>query len=385
MKLRKHLIRIAIKKWLLAVLGYVSRRHPLFLPHEAGDEDSILAVRAAYRVTDSLLRIILSEPGVGRLDVAVMGYVGHFPTQLIHQVEEVPYSGPCELSLNVSTGRLTLGEAEIGGVPLPLPGRRFCLRFVWHGNDGKTKNRLTGHYLPVDSPIIGKDYYAGSNYVDHEAQSEGDHAEVIHLLRQYRVRGPVLEIGCATGGLLLKLDAEGFAPVGLDISEWAVERANERLSKKSAWVCDVERQPIPEEVVRRGPYRAVALWSVFEHFHDPFLVLRKLEAVIAPETVLLISTTNADSLCHFLFGEQWEGHFDWSHYGVEKVSVRSLRAELPMAGWQIVHLDTKIVWDVDADPTHATLRDWWAGDARFRCLLRDHELGDLITCVAVRK
>jgi hypothetical protein len=43
-----------------------------------------------------------------------------------------------------------------------------------------------------------------------------------------------------------------------------------------------------------------------------------------------------------------------------------------------------VVWDGNADPTHATLREWWASDARFRRLLTERDLGDLITCVATR-
>jgi hypothetical protein len=33
---------------------------------------------------------------------------------------------------------------------------------------------------------------------------------------------------------------------------------------------------------------------------------------------------------------------------------------------------------------HETLRDWWVADARFRRLLTERDLGDFVTCVAVR-
>ena len=98
-----------------------------------------------------------------------------------------------------------------------------------------------------------------------------------------------------------------------------------------------------------------------------------------------MTTTNADSLTRMVFGTQWEGYFDATHRGIDQVSARRLREELPRAGWRIERLTTYRIWDSDADPTHATLREWWAADARFRRLLTEHELGDLIVCVAVKE
>jgi len=77
------------------------------------------------------------------------------------------------------------------------------------------------------------------------------------------------------------------------------------------------------------------------------------------------------------------GYFDWTHLGIDRVALRTLRDELPRQGWRIAQLTTHRVWDGDADPTRATLREWWAADARFRRLLTERDLGDLITCIAV--
>jgi hypothetical protein len=109
-----------------------------------------------------------------------------------------------------------------------------------------------------------------------------------------------------------------------------------------------------------------------------------LSGVAAPGAVLVLTTTNADSLTHRLFGAEWEGYFDGTHRGVDLVGARSIRETLPRLGWRIVTLETHAVWDGSADPTRATLREWWASDARFRTLLAEQELGDLVACVAVK-
>ena len=278
-----------------------------------------------------------------------------------------------------------LADREWGRVPLPLPGRRFCWRLALAGADGLMRRRLIGHYLPAEGRAIDSGYFEGDHYVDYEAQSAADHRDIVELLRVHQARGPVLEVGCATGGLLAALDAARLPAVGVDVSEWAVARATERLGPGRAWVCDVEKAPLPAPVQAQSPFGALVLEAVLEHFHDPFGALMRLTEVTRAGTTLIITTANADSLTHALFGRQWEGYVDWTHLGVDQVGVRRLREELARLGWQIAHLSTHAVWDGSADPTRQTLRDWWAADARFRRLLTERDLGDFITCVAVRR
>jgi 2-polyprenyl-3-methyl-5-hydroxy-6-metoxy-1,4-benzoquinol methylase len=374
-----------LKHALLACLSRVSRRHAVLLPSEARDEDSILDLRAPYRIEGPVCRVELLEPGPAQFTATLLGYSGHFPVRTIWTGAERTYAGPCALELDLTTGAVKLGGEGWGHAPLPLPSRRFCWQLDLTHARGRRRSRLTGHYRSVEGSSIDESYYAGENYVDHEAESAGDHGDIVEILRRHAAEGPVLEVGCATGGLLAALDAAGLPSVGVDISAWAVERAGERLGADHAWRCDVERDPLPGEIKARGPFGALVLAAVFEHFRDPFAVLAKLTGCARPGTVLLIMTANAHSLSHALFGPDWEGYFDWTHLGVDRVTVESLREELPRLGWRVSGLTTRLVWDADADPTRATLRQWWAADARFRRLLVERDLGDFITCVAVRE
>jgi hypothetical protein len=70
---------------------------------------------------------------------------------------------------------------------------------------------------------------------------------------------------------------------------------------------------------------------------------------------------------------------------VDGVSRRSLQETLPRLGWRIEHIHTHLLWTVSADPTHATLREWYAADARFRQLLAERGLGDLVLVVAKKE
>jgi 2-polyprenyl-3-methyl-5-hydroxy-6-metoxy-1,4-benzoquinol methylase len=369
-------------KWALCSgLSKATGRHAVLLPADAADDRAILNLRTTYRVQNCRLTIDLLEKAAGTFAATLQGYEGFALKDLWTGVSD-RFQGPGTLTHDLGTGHVRLSGQELGTVA--PPARRFCWKLDLRTPQGVKYSRVTGHYRPRAEGEVGESYFLGENYVDHEAQSAGDLPVILKLLEQHAAQGPVLEIGCATGGLLEAVQRVGYSSYGLDISRWAVERAAERLGPDRAWVCNVEHDPIPGEIIERGPFRTLILWMVFEHFGRPFEVLAKLARLAAPDCALLIGTTNADSLTHRIFGPDWEGYFDWTHAGIEQVSAGSLRRELPRLGWQIDEIRTHLLWDGSADPTRATLREWYAADARFRKLLAERELGDLLTCVARR-
>ncbi len=374
-----------IKNSALGVLRTLTRRHPVLLPSDACSEAAILHARAPYRVELPGLVIELQQEERGWLTAELLTYVGSFPTTIAWKGSPRAYMGPCQFSFDLVNGAVCLNGEAWGRVNPPLSGRRFCWRFVLDDGNRHIRRRLTGHYIAVAERMVDGDYFNGDDYLDHEAQSAQEHRDILDLLQRHNALGPVLEIGCATGGLLAVLDKIGVHSLGLDSSEWAVTKAVERLGPRRAWVCNVEHDQFPDEVLRHAPFGTVILWAVLEHFTDPFRVLERLTSLCSKGSTLLINTTNADSLTHIMFGEQWEGHFDWTHRGVELVTAQCVRQWLNALQWRIHWLTTGHIWDRDADPSRATLRDWWDADSRFRELLTERELGDLLRCVAVKE
>ena len=373
-----------LKTTLTGLLGALLGRSVVLLPREAVRDDMLLEVRTTYRVTGPQLVVELLDSAAGDLTATLFGYEGHFPTKHVWQAATRKFQGPGRLVLDLASGEVHLDDQLWGTIPLPLPTRRFCWQLDLRLADGRRQRRLTGHYVSRNGAPVNESYFEGDNYVDHEQQSAGDHAVICDLLQAHAAKPPLLEIGCATGGLLAELRNQGLPGVGVDISQWAVEKARQRLANDQVWQCDIEQQPLPPEVVARGPFRTLVMWMVFEHFRDPYQVLETLDTVVEPGSLLVLGTTNADSLSHFLHDGQWEGYFDWTHAGVDKVSVPSLQERLPKLGWRIDYLRTHLFWDANADPTSATMRDWYAADSRFRQLLAERDLGDLITCVATK-
>lgn len=376
-------LKTGIKNLFLAALSRLTRRHAIILAAEA--TGGILPVVAPYRVEGAQLGLSFPGRQAGRLRAELRGYEGFFPTVSLWRTDDLALTGPAQLTLDVSTGAVYLGEAALGHVPVPLP-HRFCWDLTLERDGGGPRlHRLTGHYVPIASREVGEEYFSGDNYVDHEQQSAGEGSKIAHWLTCFAVSGPVLEVGCATGLGLETLREAGFSAYGLDFSPWAVKQAQARVGADRAFLCDAASDPLPPEIEARAPFGALVLWSVLEHFAAPFATLERLTPLVAPGGLLLLQTTNCESLTSRLFGGDWEGYFDWTHQGVTQVSTTSMRRELPRLGWRIEHLNTHLLWTGSADPCHATLREWYDADARFRDLLAEKDLGDFLLVVARRE
>ena len=369
-----------LKNGLLSAISRTTGRTAVLLASEASRDAGILSVVAPYRVNGDTLTIHVSDPVPGEMRVIFKGTSDDAEAPCRFE-----YASPGPLSLQLRDGMLSFAGRQLCSVSngRRITARRFSVHLELVDESGGVHRRATSHYLPRDGQTVDESYYSGEDYVDYEAESAAVHRDVLELVRRHHVEGPVLEVGCATGGTLAALRQAGLDGCGLDLSAWAVERARVRLGDV-VWQCDVERDPLPAAVESRGPFKCVVLASVLEHFADPRGVLAKLGGLTAPGATLIVITTNADSLTHRVLGPDWEGYFDWTHKSVDVVTAGTLRCWLADLGWATRELRTWHLWDGSSDPTHATLRDWYTADARFRALLSERDLGDFITCVAVR-
>ena len=375
-----------IKRLFTRAASAASGQHVFILARDARDEARILDARGRYRVNGFDALVDVREQAAGTLQATLLGYVGHQPRRVIWTSPPAAYSGPSRVGLNLLTGDVTLNDAEWGRANPAAIGPRFCWRLS-HASNGRTRTRLTSHYR-VDrggDDDHGQAYYAGDNYVDYEEESRGQRDQILGLLAQWRAEGPLLEVGCATGSLLQSIETQrGIAGLGVDISAWAIGQAVEKLGPNRAWQVDLDSDPLPAAIRKTAPFRTIVMFSVLEHLKNPQAVLAALTAVSSRGTLLLLETTNCDSLCHRVFGDDWEGYFDRTHRAVDQVGARTVPQWLCALGWTVVEQRTRMIWDSSADPTHTTFRDWWANDARFRLMLDERDLGDLLFCAAVK-
>jgi 2-polyprenyl-3-methyl-5-hydroxy-6-metoxy-1,4-benzoquinol methylase len=360
-----------------------SGRHACLLPREAADERDTLDVRAPYRVDAGHLVLDVLEPAKGTIGLTVFGYEGHFPTKALWTGERA-YAGRSRIDIDLASGAIGADATPWGRLHGEWPARRFACRLTVRTVNGVVRERLTGHYVGGGGNGIDRAYFEGDTYVDYAAESAHDRDAIVALLDRWKAQAPLLDIGCATGLLLSDIERRcGLAGLGIDVSAWAVTEATRTLGAGRAWVADLDRG-LPAELVARAPFRTIVMFSVLEHLADPRAALERLTRISTAGTLLLVETTNADSLSHTVFGDDWEGYFDRTHRSVDQINARTVPAWLEALGWRVADCRTRLVWDKCADPTHATLREWWDADARFRRLIVERHLGDLLGIVAVK-
>ncbi len=136
-----------------------------------------------------------------------------------------------------------------------------------------------------------KEFYK-NNWAKDMQLSEIQKYSVASNLLKGEAFGRILDIGCGEGDFCLKVQSEFAAKeiVGIDISEKAVIRANERGVK--ALSLNVSEDPIP---FPEASFDAVFCGEVIEHLFDPDYLLDEVLRVLKKGGLFIITTPNLAS------------------------------------------------------------------------------------------
>lgn len=133
-------VRRSLANAALTAISRVTGRQAILLPAAAG-QDAILALHAPYRVTGDTLVVRLSESEAGSLEARLVAYEGHWPTRVLWNGSRIGYTGPCDLSVSLSTGEVRLGSTLWGRSDAPISDRRFCWRLRYRSATGRMRAR----------------------------------------------------------------------------------------------------------------------------------------------------------------------------------------------------------------------------------------------------
>ena len=108
----------------------------------------------------------------------------------------------------------------------------------------------------------------------------------------------VLDVGCSSGDRLLVMRDAGLVPSGVETSP-AADYARDRLG------FDVRRGTLEEAHFPEARFRAVTLYNVMEHVHDPRRLLAEVRRILAPGGRLVVQVPNVASLQARIFQGRW--------------------------------------------------------------------------------
>ena len=140
----------------------------------------------------------------------------------------------------------------------------------------------------------GKEYFFddykkqyGRTYLEDFANIRKMSDERISILKKYKDKGKLLDIGCAYGPFLKSSKEAGYNSSGIDVSEDAVEYVNKNLGIDAS-VKDF-RSWKPD---RKDNYDIISMWYVIEHFENPGEIFDKVYSIIPDGGIFAFSTPN---------------------------------------------------------------------------------------------
>ncbi len=138
-----------------------------------------------------------------------------------------------------------------------------------------------------------------------------------------------LELGCADGRFLMRLQRSGWEVQGVELAEEPARRAMARGLK--VHVGRLEPGLFPEKW-----FDAVFAWMVIEHLHDPPATLGEVRRVAKDSAWLVFSVPNFACWEPKVFGRYWYSLELPRH--LHQFTPRTLRRLLEQSGFQIVRL-----------------------------------------------
>lgn len=136
----------------------------------------------------------------------------------------------------------------------------------------------------------------------------------------------VLEVGCASGGLLGALAGEGLRARGIDVSKTAVERATTVLGL-DATVGRIEDLAVDE------PVDAVLAFHVVEHLVNPSTLLDRARESLRPGGLLLLEVPDYGARMREQMGRAWPYFLPGEH--LQHFTLQALSVVLADRGFRV--------------------------------------------------
>ncbi len=144
----------------------------------------------------------------------------------------------------------------------------------------------------------------------------------------------VLDIGCGFGYFLRLCDDYELKTYGLDISEYAVEKAK-AITKAKLYLYDANKGL---KIFQNGFFDLVTAFDVIEHLRNPSHFLREVFRVINVGGKLILTTPNLNAITRIWEKSKWYGYTDYTH--IRLFDPASLRFLVRDAGMRLIREET---------------------------------------------
>jgi SAM-dependent methyltransferase len=195
---------------------------------------------------------------------------------------------------------------------------------------------------PCPTPGFISSLYADIVDPQYQEESEGREKNFERILNYLEKclpeKGPLFDVGAATGILLNMAQERGWETAGIEPSLWAVRTARDNYGLELS-AGDFETAQLPD-----NRYAAVTMIDFIEHVPDPLPALLKAGRILRPGGILCLVTPDIHSVAARMAGKRW-WHYRPAHLAY--FTRRSLNALLVRADFSPVKI-RRYTWTFSA-------------------------------------
>lgn len=129
--------------------------------------------------------------------------------------------------------------------------------------------------------------------------------KVSEIIEKYATPGNVLDVGCGSGGHILKVSGK-YTPYGIEISKALAERAANRFRERNGQIINADAlnglQGFDSDL-----FTGIVMRSFLEHAINPRQILIECKRTLKKNGVALIKVPNYGSLNRIVSGSYWCG------------------------------------------------------------------------------
>jgi len=196
---------------------------------------------------------------------------------------------------------------------------------------------------PCPSADLIRSLYSGIIDPLYEEEAQGRSKNFIPILsfleKIHPEKGPLFDVGAATGILLNLARNRGWETDGIEASSWAVELAAQKYN------LNIRKGNFESASLKSNYYKAVTMVDIIEHVSHPFEAVVKTYEILAPGGILCIVTPDIKSITAKITDGKW-WHFRPAHIGY--YSLKSLSFLLHRTGFKIIKI-RKYNWTFSAN------------------------------------
>jgi Glycosyltransferases involved in cell wall biogenesis len=139
-------------------------------------------------------------------------------------------------------------------------------------------------------------------YVDEEEGRRLSARSILEMLKKFKKRGRLLDVGCATGFLLDEARIAGWEVSGVELSEWAVGYAKNKFHIDTIFHGVLKNARYPDNY-----FDAIIMKDSIEHLTDPKGALVEMRRILKSDGIICVNTPNINSLTGRILKAKWWG------------------------------------------------------------------------------